>query len=218
VLNLKLYGDVSTTGNNPVQFTSTTGRLQAGLQFEAPLTRMLERNAYRLALIDYQQARRSFYALEDRISQSLRNTLRQIQLDQLNFEIRRAAVYLAIVQVDTTRLRLIRPPKPGETQMLGATTSRDLVDALAQLLSSENDILNVWIDYEAQRLYLDLDMGTMQLDRCGQWIDPGPIEGDGAPSAAKGAEELPAPEPLLDSLDGKRPCPIDPPLAPMPGK
>jgi len=197
-LDVTFSGDVRTTGNNPLAFTSTTGRLRVGLQFDAPLTRLVERNVYRESLIEYQRARRAYYAFQDRINQGLRQTLRQIQLDQLNFEIRRTAVYLAIVQVDVTRLRLIRPPKPGETQQLGATTSRDLVQSLAELVSSQNDILGVYTDYEAQRLNLDLDLGTMELDRCGYWVDPGPMVEDASNPPA--LEEIPSPEPLLRAL------------------
>ena len=34
------------------------------------------------------------------------------------------------------------------------------------------------MDYEVERLSLDLQLGTMQLDEQGQWIDPGPIKED----------------------------------------
>ena len=33
----------------------------------------------------------------------------------------------------------------------------------------------MWVDFEVQRGLLDLQMGTMQLDSEGLWIDPGPI-------------------------------------------
>ena len=37
---------------------------------------------------------------EDRVEQSLRNTLRIVKLSQINLEVRRAAVRVAIAQVD----------------------------------------------------------------------------------------------------------------------
>ena len=71
--------------------------------------------------------------------------------------------------------------------MLGATTARDLVTALTDLLNVQNDFLSVWISQESLRRSLDFDLGTMQLDSSGVWLDPGPIEkgntnldGDGA--------------------------------------
>ena len=53
-----------------------------------------------------------------------------LRLEQLNFELRRAAVRVAIDQVDLARLRLDQPPQPGKGGQFGATTARDLVSAL----------------------------------------------------------------------------------------
>jgi outer membrane protein TolC len=177
-LNLTFSGDVNTVGNNPVRFNSSTGRLRVGVEFDAPLTRLAERNAYRRAQIQYDQARRQYYAFEDRISQVLRSELRDLRLSQMDFELRREAVLVAIAQVEMTQYRISRPPAPEEKggSSLGATTVRDLVDSLAGLLSAQNAFLGAWVDYEAQRLNLDLDLGTMQLDDHCMWVEPGPIE------------------------------------------
>ncbi len=182
-LNLVFSGDLGTTDDNPFRFRDTNGRLRVGMQFDAPLTRLRERNIYRESLIDYQQARRSYMAFVDRISALLRDTLRTIELNQMNFELRRAAVVLAIDQVDLTRLRLNQPPQPGQTSQFGATTARDLVDALTSLLNVQNDFLSVWVNQEVQRISLDFDLGTMQLDDRGLWIDPGPITSDWHPES-----------------------------------
>lgn len=202
-LNLRMSGDLSTTGNDPLHFTSTTGRLRMGMEFDAPLTRLLERNLYRESLIEYQRARRAYTAVEDRISQSLRNILRTTTLDQLNFEIRRAAVAVAIMQTELTRYRLERPPRPNESSQVSPTLARDLVQSLTDLLNAQNDIVGVWVDYESQRMNLDLDLGTMQLDQRGMWVDPGPISRDFAESQKP--EEVPMP-----------PDAPMPPPAPMP--
>ena len=42
--------------------------------------------------------------------------------------------------------------------------ARDLVNALIDLLNVQNDFLSVWVDHEVQRLNLDFDLGTMELD------------------------------------------------------
>jgi len=178
-LDVTFSGDMGTIGNNPAKFRATNGRLRLGLTLDAPLTRLAERNVYREALIEYQQARRDYYRFVDRVQQSLRATLRTLRVAQLDFELRRVAVHVAITQVDRTqeRLREQRHPKPGQTaQPLGPTAARDLVDSLRQLLGAQNDFLRAWVDYEVQRMNLDLDLGTMQLDAEGNWIDPGPID------------------------------------------
>lgn len=177
-LDVTFSGDMSTLGNSPLRFRGTTGRLRVGLQFDPPLTRLAERNLYREALIDYQQARRQYYAYEDRVGQSLREALRTINRYQLDFELRRAAVRVAVDQVDLMQIRLQAPPGPGKTNVFGATTARDLVGALSTLLSAQNSFISAWVDYEVQRMNLDFDLGTMQLDARGEWIDPGPIRFD----------------------------------------
>ena len=113
----------------------------------------------------------------------IRNTLRQMQVDQLNFELRREAVHTAITQVDLARLRLSEPARPvaaaapgtplapgGESQF-GDTVARDLVQALIDLLNVQNDFLSVWVDHEVQRLQLDFDLGVMELSPDGQRIE-----------------------------------------------
>lgn len=180
-LNVFVNGDLGTRGDNPVEFTAEKGRLRMGVEFDSPITRLVERNRYRETLINYQRARRDYMLFEDQISQSLRNTLRIIDLSQVNFEIRRAAVLVAVSQVTQARLRLVEPPKGpvaagvvavGQTS---PTAARDLVSALNDLLDAQNDLLNAWIGFEVLRVLLDFEMGTMQLNQEGLWIDPGPI-------------------------------------------
>jgi hypothetical protein len=175
-LNLIFSGDISNVGDNPFDIKGSTGRLRMGLQWDAPLTRLAERNKYRQALIEYQQARRTYYQFRDRVSQSLRFTLRQIRLDEINFELRRAAVLVAISQVDLTQLRLSEPPQPavaGEpaTAQFSVTTARDLVQSLSDLLNVQNDFLSVWVNYEVQRMALDYDLGIMELDPAGNRVE-----------------------------------------------
>lgn len=198
-LNLVFSGDLSTVNDNPVKFRDTTGRLRAGIEFDAPLTRVAERNIYRQSLIEYQQARRGYMQFEDRVCQSLRNIIRTVQLNQLNFEIRRSAVQVAIQQVDLARETLARPLKPGELAAdyaaARASIGRDLVTALGSLLDGQNNFIAVWVSYEVQRISLDLEMGTMQLDDRGMWIDPGAMRaGDymnRGPNGEPPSEELP---------------------------
>ncbi len=190
-LNVTFSGDMGTKDNNPLKFRSTTGRLRVGLQFDAPLTRLAERNAYRETLIDYHRVRREYYAFEDGVAQTLRETLRTIELNQLDFELAREGVQVAISQVELTQLRLQRPPRPGEEQVFGATTARDLVQALSGLLGAQDSFLNLWVNYEVQRMNLDLDLGTMRLDDRGTWLDPGEI----VPGAARTDADPSADEP-----------------------
>lgn len=192
-LDLTFSGELGTVGDNPVKFRAPNGQLRVGLAWDTPLTRLLERNDYRAALIAYQRARRDYMAFEDRIAQNLRDLLRSIELGQWNFEVRRASVLVAITRVDVAQLNLERPPKAGTLQ-LGANAARDLVEALSDLLTQQNAFLNIWTGYEADRMSLDFELGTMQLDPRGVWIDPGEIGPEGPPAAAPLPPWILAPE------------------------
>jgi len=172
-LNVVFNGDIQNVGDNPFRFRSTNGRLQVGLEFDAPLTRLAERNVYRQSLIDYQQARRQYMQFVDNVRALLRNELRTMRLNELNFELRRQAINVALDQVDLAQEGLFKPPRDESQTELGATAARDLVSALSDLLAVQNDFLSVWVNYEVQRRNLDLDLGTMRLDAEGNWIDPG---------------------------------------------
>ena len=174
-LDFSAAAGMGTLNNNAVRFDGRTGFVRAGLRFDTPLSRLAERNNYRQALIDYQQARRDYMLFEDRIDQSLRNTLRIIELCQLNFELRRSAVQVAISQVDLARFRLEEPPRPGVVAQIGATTARDLVTALSDLLDAQNAFLSMRVGYNVLRLVLDFESGTMQVDADGIWMDPGAV-------------------------------------------
>ncbi len=172
-LDIVFSGDISTLGNNPASFRSTTGHLRAGVQFDSPLTRLSERNVYRQSLIEYQQARRNFYAFEDGVARGLRQQLRQVAVNQINFELQRFAVLQAAGQISINDD--IRADQEARSQNAGDTAARDSVSALSDLLDAQNNFLSVFINYEVLRRQLDLDLGTMQLDSDGNWLDPGSI-------------------------------------------
>ncbi len=177
-VNLTASGSMGSIQNDWTRLDARNGNLKFGLQFDSPLTRLAERNDYREALINYQRSRRSLNEFEDRVQLSLRNTIRIVDLSQLNFELRRDAVQIAISQVDLARLRLDEPPRPGAVAQFGATTARDLVSALSDLLQAQNDFLSVWVSYQVIRMLLDFEIGTMRFGPDGRWADPGDISED----------------------------------------
>jgi hypothetical protein len=182
-LNLVFNGDIRNVGDRPFDLRPSNGSLRVGLQFDAPLTRLAQRNVYRQSLIEFQQSKRNYYQFRDRVQRDVRSSLRQMKLDDLNFELRRAAVHVAITQVDLARLKLSEPAKPvpaslpgqptqpGGQSQFGETLARDLVTAIIDLLNVQNDFLSVWVDHEVQQLNLDFDLGVMELDARGVRIE-----------------------------------------------
>lgn len=174
-LSVTFAGDVGTVGKNPLAFQGPTANLRAGLRFDAPFTRLLERNNYRSALISYQQDRRQLIQFEDGVNQSLRNSLRSLRQLEQNLEIQRKAVVIAVRRVDQTREALSAPPQPTQPgqlpQPLGATAAQNLLTALNDLSNSQNNFMSVWLNHLAGRMTLLRDLGILELDESGMWID-----------------------------------------------
>ena len=187
VLNLNASGDVRTAQNNPASFRAATSTLRLGVEFDAPLTRLLERNSYREALINYQRSRRNLIQSGDRLHLGLRSQLRQIRRLRENLEIQRRAVAIAIRRVDLTRANLyapVPPPQPGQRALqFGPTSAFNLLSSLSSLRDTQNSFLGVWLSYYAARIRLAREMGVMKLDENGTWIEtplpPPPRDGSG---------------------------------------
>ncbi|MBB3206779.1 hypothetical protein FHS27_002591 [Rhodopirellula rubra] len=175
-LDLTFSGEVQNDGNNPFALRQNTGSLRVGLQWDAPITRLQERNTYRQSLIEYEQAKRSYYGFEDGIWQLLRATIRQLQANRINFELGRQSVRIAATQLELNED--IRSFRDARGLNSGPTAARDTISALSDLLNSQNGLLNLYVNFEVVRRGLDLDLGTMELTPDGMWIDPGPIDPD----------------------------------------
>lgn len=217
-LDLVFEGDMGNFGDNPFRLRYETGSLRAGFRFDTPITRMAERNNYREQLIQYQRARRDYYEFEDAIKQGLRQTIRNIELNKILFELSRRSIKVSVQQVEQSRLRLEEPPQGIATgasrSQLGSTTARDLTDALDRLQNDQNGFLGVWVNYEVLRRDLNFDLGTMQLTPDGFWIDPGTI--DASIGIACGALRTNADTEFPEVAPPTEPLPIELPLEPVP--
>ncbi|MBC8875197.1 MAG: TolC family protein [Planctomycetes bacterium] len=174
-VNVVLDGDISTARNNPVSFRAPTGTLRAGVQFDAPLTRLLERNNYRQSLIDYQRDRRTYIQSMDSVDRNLSNSLRNLERLRINLEIQRRAAAISIRRVDLTQEELNEPAAPAEpgqpAVQFGPTAARNFMDALSDLRNTQNNLMSVWLNHYAYRMVLMRELGVMQLDEQGHWID-----------------------------------------------
>ena len=176
ILNFKVDGALRTRANNPVQFDARNGTINVGVEWKAPLAQLIERNAYRKAQIDYQRARRDYYNYVDGVNRTLRDSLRNIDNVQFDFEVQRRSVLVAISRVHLAQLAMEKPPEPGQTsESMSNTLARDLVEALNSLLDAQNQFMSIWVDHYGMRSALCLELGIMQLDENGIWLDPGSI-------------------------------------------
>ncbi len=223
VLNVTASGELRTARNNAVSFRGPTGNLRLGLEFDAPLTRLLERNDYRESLINYQRSRRNFIQSCDSLHLGLRALLRDIKQLRESLEIQRRAVAIAIRRVDLTRAELyapVPPPQPGQrAAQFGPTAAINLLSAQSALRDTQNSFLGVWLNYYAAKMRLARELGTMALDQEGRWIDQtqqsfnseGPAGGGNWPP-----EDLPEPPPVPDEwielVNFVQPRPHGPPV------
>ncbi|HEX4147421.1 MAG TPA: hypothetical protein VHY20_00475 [Pirellulales bacterium] len=184
-------GTLGTVGNNPVAFNSTDGTLSAGLRFDPPFTRLLERNNYRQSLISYQSDRRTLIQFIDSINQTLRQDLRLLRQYQVGLEIQRRAVAIAVRRVDKCLEDLNAPPpavEPGQVAVqFGPTAAFNLLTAISDMRNAQNNFLSVWLNFYQQRMELDTDLGILELDERGMWITK---------SLEHAMAAMPKPEPL----------------------
>ena len=100
---------------------------------------------------------------------------------------------IAVRRVDQTRETLNEPPAPvapGEqATQLGPTSAGNLLTALSDLRNSQNNFMSVWLNHYAVRMVLMRDLGLMELDEQGLWIDR-PLS-EVLAETEHGADELP---------------------------
>jgi outer membrane protein TolC len=198
-----LAGSTGTVRNNVVSFDAANSTATMGVQVDAPLTRLLERNGYSETLISYQQDRRALIQSRDSLYLGVRALLRQLKQDRENLEIQRRAVTIAIRRVDQTQRELNAPgriPQPGQRPFISPTTAINLLSAQRSFLSSQNGLLGAWLSFYATRMRLYRELGIMTLDSDGKWIEfpiaPPPGDEDADAAEESSFPDLPPPIPL----------------------
>lgn len=163
-LDVKMAASIATPpdSNNPVAFRASASQYTVGLAFNSPLNRLAERNAYRASLIAYQQARRSFMALDDQVQAAIRRDIRQLERDRASFSIARQSLIAAARQVEGARDRLLVIPNAADT-----TGTQDVLNALSALLQAKSALISSWISYRTDREQLLLDMDALHLNARG---------------------------------------------------
>lgn len=166
-LNVNLSANLLTDPSiaNPIRFDASENRYTAGFAFDSPLTRRLERNAFRAAQIQYQQIRRRYMAAEDAIRRDLRRGLRALEINRFQFEISRQQLVVAARQLDEAQLTL----RGGGNNDRSATLY--LLSAFQSLLAAKNSLIGGWVAYESSRMDLLRDLDWMEFDDQGVWIN-----------------------------------------------
>ncbi|MDH3591475.1 MAG: TolC family protein [Planctomycetota bacterium] len=133
---------------------------------DLPLERTAERNAYRDSYIDLEQSVRSVQDLEDQIKIQVRETLRSLLQTRESVAIQIEAVRLARDRVRSTNLFL----QAGRAQV------RDVLEAQEAFLAAQNSLTQAMVDYRVAALEMQRDLGVLQVDSNGMWIEYEPNE------------------------------------------
>jgi hypothetical protein len=173
----------------PFDFAGSRTRNQLIFNAQPPLVRILERNNYRSALIEYQQIRRALMINEDQVVFEARFQLRNLRALANNYQrIQRRNIELAYIQVDQALQAFSQPSAPpgtgGDlgTGFVGPTATRpqpgdpaaltnQLLGTQNSLLQAQNALYSTWIGYLTTRMNFYRDLGLMPLDPRGVWID-----------------------------------------------
>ncbi|WP_439623156.1 hypothetical protein [Gemmata sp.] len=184
-------------GSQPFNFSGSRSRQTLTFTGELPLVRRAERNDYRAALIGYQRQRRTLMAFEDNIATDVRNDIRELRTQAQLYRIQQRVVDLGYSQVDNAKELLVAPPAPGAASDAGsaAALTQQVLQAQSNLLTAQNALYTLWVNYLTARMNLYLDLELMQLDERGVWINEQGTEPDRGPAGGQPPERLPAPRP-----------------------
>lgn len=184
--------------NNPFNFAAEANTYSVGLQFDAPLNRLAERNVYRASLIAYQRAKRAFIDLSDQVELQVRQDLRELARTRSSFAIARQQVLSAARQYENARLTLLGP---RDRRAANDATTLNLLQALSNLLAARNALAANFVLFEQRRQQLLLDLEELQLDDRGFPINatsPYNTRPDDSPTGPNNAERpVPAERPRL---------------------
>lgn len=154
-------GVVSTEGR-PLDLRGDNVNWSVGLDYDLPVNRVAERNAYRRALINFQVARRAYEQAGDGIVLDLRAGVRDLRNAAQTYEIQAGAATLAERRVESANLTLLA----------GRASTRDVLESQESLLQARNAATGARINFLLSRLSLFRDMEFLRLGPEGISVDP----------------------------------------------
>jgi len=141
-------------------------RWSAGLDFDLPLDRKLQRNVYRAALIRQEQATRARTEAEDTIKLQIREDWRALEQAKRNYENSELGVKLAQWRVEEQNL----------LAEVGRGRAQDQVDAQNDLTAAQNQRTQTLVDHTVARLRFWEHMGILFIKEHGQWEDVSDVQ------------------------------------------
>jgi outer membrane protein TolC len=147
-------------GNTLADFGAEPHNWAFGLSLEIPLDRKAERNAYKSAIIGYEQSKRSLQQTEDNAILSVRDALRRLRQTRLQ------------IQNDKDNIRTIERLllKADLENRAGRGSNRDVVEATNDLADAKNSLNDRYVSYLIDTLNLQQEMGLLFVDKEGRVV------------------------------------------------
>ncbi|HOV32130.1 MAG TPA: TolC family protein, partial [Candidatus Hydrogenedens sp.] len=159
-IDLFLEGTVANKGKTDFEdLDFRRGTYSGGLNLDLPLSQKDERNAYRIALINYERARRELSLTEDQVKLDVRTAWRNLEQAKRNYEIAQKSVELSQRRVEEQNL----------LAELGRATALDLVDAQNDLTRAQNNLTSALITHNITRLEFWKNIGILYIKPNGKW-------------------------------------------------
>jgi len=162
-LNLTARAAVPST--DPRDFTRmkfNKGTYGVGLDVDLPLDRKLERNVYREALIALTDSRRSYDEQIDQVRLDVRQAHRDLLEAHTSYRIQQTSLALAEKRVDMQLILLQE----------GRATTRNYLDAQADLLLAQNAKTAALVEFTLASLRFYRDTGLLHVRPDGLWETP----------------------------------------------
>jgi outer membrane protein TolC len=163
---LDVFANAQLQSDGPYDYTSfdpNKVRYTAGLKFNPPLDRLVERNNYRATLVSFESQLRALGLTLDRFKDRIDRGLRTLEQDRLNH----------LNAVESLKVAQRRVENNVMLLEAGRATIRDVREAQDGLILAENDLATSYTDYLAARLALQLSVGVIDTRPQKFWmLDP----------------------------------------------
>lgn len=166
--DLNLFADASLQSDRPTdyaKFDLNDYRLSGGVQLNLPISRLLERNSYRSALLSFERQIRTLALFLDDVRDDIRTGLRSLEQASQTYEIQKNARALADRRVENSTILMDA----------GRVDSRVLLDAQNAQVQAYNAVTKALVDYHLARLRLLLHMGILKTEEEKFWLKVGAI-------------------------------------------
>jgi outer membrane protein TolC len=193
--DLVLFADASLRSEGQTdyaRFDINDYALGGGARLDLPLNRKLERNNYRISIINFERQLRNLALFIDDLKSDVRADLRRLEQARQSYEIQVSARALADRRVESAELSL----QAGRVQV------RDVLEAQTARVQAYNATTAALIEYHLTRMRLLLDMGVLKTAQERFWLLSGELPGVSqtvTPGAPEASNQLITPEELFSN-------------------